>query len=176
MPTTISLRAQRPRLWRQLIRTARPYIGVAVCLLTGVISMPAADSKPGLDPAQKPATQQSMPLAPDGKTNSPTGADAACIVKSSDAGIVTKTGAAGSAQENADQGMSNATSEAPRREDMTLPATSKEEWDNDQIHLSVETQSKEESRSEKSKTSNAGSDLKCTPHETAPKPEPAIKN
>ena len=51
---------------------------------------------------------------------------------------------------------------------MTLPAPSRDEWDNDQIHLSVETKSREESRSEKSKTSHAGSDLKCTPQEAAP--------
>ncbi len=149
---------------------------MAACLLT-TVTMPAADdSMLGRDQAQRPAVQQNIPVAPDAKTNITNGADSACIVKSGDAVIVTKTGVTGSAEENADQGMSKASSEAPRREDMTLPAPSGDEWDNDQIHLSVETKSREESRSEKSKTSNAGSDLKCTPHEAAPKPEPAMKN
>lgn len=176
MPTTTSLRTQGSRVWRWLIRKGHPCIGVAACLLT-TVTMPAADdSMLGPGQAQKPAVQQSVPVAPDAKTNVTNGADSACIVKSGDAVIVTKTSVGGSAEEDADQGMSKVSSEAPRREDMTLPAPPRDELDNDQIHLSVETKSREESRSDKSKTSNAGSDLKCTPHEAAPKPEPAMKN
>lgn len=168
MPTKISLRTQGSRVWRWLIRKGHLCIGVAACLLTTVI-VPAAG-------AQRPAVQQSTPVAPDAKTNVTNGADSACIVKSGDATIVTKTGVTGSAEENADQGMSKASSGAPKREDLTLPAPSSDEWDNDHIHLGVETKSREESRSEKSKTSNAGSDLKCTRQEAAPKPEVAVKN
>jgi hypothetical protein len=176
MPTRISLRAQESRVWRWLIRKGHLCICLAACLLTTVIMSAADDSMLGRGQAQRPAVQQSMPVTPDAKTDTTNGADSACIVKSSDAAIVTKTGVTGSAEENAGQGMSKASSEAPRREDMTLPAPSRDEWDNEQIHLSLETKSREESRSEKSKTVNAGSDLKCTTQEATPKPEPAVKN
>ena len=176
MPTKISLRAPGPRVWRWLIRKGHLCIGAAACLFTIVIMPTAGNSMLGRGQAQRPAVQQSMPVAPDAKTNNTNGADSACIVKSDDAVIVTKTGVTNSAEENADSGMSKASSEAPKPEDMTLPAPSGDKWDNDQIHLGVETKSKEESRSEKSKPPNAGSDLKCTPQEAAPKPEPAVKN
>lgn len=176
MPTRISLRAQGSRVWRWLIRKGHLCIGLAACLLATVIVSAADDSMLGRGQAQRPAVQESVPVAPDAKTSTTNGADSACIVKSGDAAITTKTGVTGSAEENAGQGVSKASSEDPRREDMTLPAPSRDEWDNDQIHLSVETKSREESRSEKSKTSHAGPDLKCTPQEAAPKPEPAVKN
>ncbi len=168
MPTKVNLRAHGSRVWRGLVRKGHLFIGVAACLLTTVI-VPAAG-------AQRPGVQQNTPVAQDAKTNVTNGADSACIVKSGDTAIVTKTGVTGSAEENADQGMSKASSGTPKREDLTLPEPSREEWDNDQIHLSVETKSREESRSEKSKPSNAGSDLKCTPQEAAPRPEAAVKN
>ena len=177
MPTRIRLRAQESRVWRWLIRKGHLCICLAACLLTTVIMSAADDSMLGRGQAQRPAVQESVPVAPDAKTSTTNGADSACIVKSGDAAITTKTGVTGSAEENAGQGVSKASSEDPRREDMTLPAPpSRDEWDNDQIHLSVETKSREESRSEKSKTVNAGSDLKCTTQEATPKPEPAVKN
>src|ERR1035437_381640 len=168
----------RMRVWRFLSWDRQVRVVVAAWLLTSCILMHAQDSKPAQEHAQTPAAQQNVPMAKDGKTQIANGADSAsCKIKSDDPAIVTNTGEAALPGRSDDQErMNKASNKASSGESLTLEAPSREEWTKDQIHLGAETTLREESRSDKSENSRAGSDLKCTPHEATPKTEPAMPN
>jgi hypothetical protein len=162
------------RLWLLIIRDGHVRIVIAAWLLTTCISMHAQDSKLAPEDAQKHAAQLNVPPVKDGKTKIADGADpASCVIKSDDPGIVTKTGEAASPTESDDHDrMTKASNEASSGDNLSLqPAP--EEWGRDRIHLAVETNLRQESRSEKSET-GAASDLKCTPHEGASNTEAHI--
>jgi hypothetical protein len=165
------------RLWR-LGWGGHIRLVVAACVLTTFISMHAEESKPTREHTATTTGQQKRPAAKDDKTKVPNGIDSAsCTISSGHPAIVTKTGEAAVPRESDEQDrMSNANYKAPSGENLTLKDSSREEWGKDQIHFGAGTSLREESRSETSEDSNAGSDLKCTPHEAAPKTEPAMPN
>src|SRR5260370_6667310 len=156
--------------WRLLICDGRVLAVVAVWLLTNCVAMHAEDSKPD-EHVRTPAAQQNLPTAKtaekDEKTETANGVDSpSCKIKSDDPAIATSTGEAALPAENNDQElMSKASHNAPARENLTLPAPSREERTKDQIHLGAETTLREESRTDKYENSKTGSDLQCPPHE-----------
>ena len=137
--------------------------------------MHAQDSTPAHEPARTRVAQKNVAKAKDGETKIANEADPAlCVIKSDDAGIVTKTGEALPKESDGRDRMTRVTNEAMSGENLSLQPA-REEWVRDQIHLGAETNLREESRSEKSESS-AGSDLKCTPHEGTSNPQPALPN
>lgn len=163
------------RRWRLLIWDGWVLAVVAAWLITSCVSIYAEDSKPDEHP-QTSAVQQNVPTTKDRKTkNANAAVSATCKIRSDDPAIVTHTGEAASRGENDGQEqMSKASNKASSAQSLTLQAPSREESTKDEINLSAKTTSREESRSDKSENSRAGSDLKCTPHEAAPKTESSI--
>jgi hypothetical protein len=164
------------RFGRRLIWNGPALIVIVVVgLLTSGFSVRAEDSKSAREHSQTPA-QQNEPVAKDEKATIANSPDAtSCVVKSNN--LATKTGNAPSPGEGDNrERMSTASGEAAFGETVTLQASPKAEWGRDQIHLDAETDSRDESGREKSENSSAGSDLKCTLHEAAPKTEPAQRN
>ena len=176
MRTKVRPTAQRcKRLSPFIIRNWHVCIVVTAWLLTTCISMHAQDSTPAREHARTRAPQKNVPNPKHGETKIANEADPAlCVIKSDDAGIATKAGEASPKEGDGRNGMSNENNEATSGENLSLQPA-QPEWGKDQIHLSVETNLREESRREKSE-SGAGSELKCTPHEGTAKPEPAIPN
>jgi hypothetical protein len=165
------------RLWR-LGWGGHIRLVVAACALSTLISMHAEESKPTREHTATATGQQNLPAAKDEKTKVPNGIDSAsCTISSGHPAIVTKTGEAAVPRESDEQDrMSKANYKAPSGDKLALPDPSRQEWGKDQIHFGAGTSLRDESRSETSEDSNAGSDLKCTPHEAAPKTEPAMPN
>jgi hypothetical protein len=149
---------------------------VAAWLFACCIPVHAEDSKPP-DHIQTPAAQQRVTTAKDGKATITNGSDAACTTKPDGPVMRPDTGEAASSAEKGDQErMSRASDKSSARESLTLQAPSQEDWTKDQIHLSTETTLGEESRRDKSDDLKPGSELKCTPHEAAPKTELVTPN
>jgi hypothetical protein len=149
----------------------------AAWLLASCAPLRAEGPKPD-EHAKMPVAHRNVPTIKDGKKEMANGAaSAACKIKADDHALVTNTGEAPSPKENDDQEqMSKTSNNASSGESLTLLPPVREDWTKDQIKLDRETNSQEESRSGKSEHSQAGSDLKCTPHEAVPKPEPTMPN
>lgn len=163
--------------WRLLIWEAWVLLGVAAWLLASCVPLRAEGPKPD-EHAKMPVAQQNVPTIKDGKKERANGAaSAACKIKADDHALVTNMGEAASPKENDDQGqMSKTSNNASSGESLTLLPPVREDWTKDEIKLGTEANSQEQSRSGESEHSRAGSDLKCTSHESAPKPEPSMPN
>jgi len=163
--------------WRLLIRDAWVLLVGAAWLLASCVPLRAEGPKPD-EHAKMPVAHQNVPTIKDGKKEMANGAaSAACKIKADDHALVTNTGEPPSPKENDDQEqMSKTSNHASSGENLTLLPPVREDWTKDQIKLDTETNSQEESRSDKSVHSPAGSDLKCTPHGAVPKPEPTMPN
>lgn len=163
-------------LWRLFICVRHCRVVVAAWLFTCCVLVDAEDSKP-TDHTQTPAAQHRVTTPRDGKATTSNGSDAACKIKSDDPAVRTNTGAAAlPAERDGQERMSRASDKPASGESLTLQAPSREDWTKDQIHLTTETTLGEASRRDKSDASTPGSDMKCTPHEAAPKTELATPN
>src|SRR5580704_12463115 len=161
---------------RLLICDAWVLLVGAAWLLASSVPLRAEGPKPD-EHAKMPVAPQNVPTIKDGKKEMANGAaSAACKIKADDHALVTNTGEAPSPKENDDQEQMSKTSNNASGESLTLLPPVREDWTKDQIKLNTETNSQEEPRSSKSEHSQARSDLKCTPHESVPKPEPTMPN
>lgn len=161
-----------------LIWDGRVLAMVAAWLLTGCVSMHAADSKPD-EHAHTPAAHRNVPTANEGKTRTANGADSAsCKIRSEDPTTAANTAlpAENNDQNNDQERMSKVSNGASSGESLTLQAPSRKEWTEERIHLGAETTLREEPLNDQHEHSRAGSDPKCTPHEAATKNEPAMSN
>jgi hypothetical protein len=146
---------------------------LAAWLAVTCLAMHAQDSKLASKPSQKTAAHQSGATVKDTETTVVDGADPAfCIIKSDDIGVTTKTDDPARSKVSDEQDQTTKVAQKAAGEDLSLRPL-REEWGKDGIHLSVETNLKQESRSDKSE-SNAASDLKCTPQEEVSNAEPSI--
>ena len=162
-------------MWRLLIWLGHCLVVVAVSLLTFCVPVHAEDSKP-TDRTQTPAAKQKVLTAKDGKGTTANSPDAACKIRSDDPAVRTNTGEGALPAERNDQERMSRASDKPSSGENLILQTPREDWTKDQTPLSTETTLGDESRRDKSDGSKTGSELKCTPHEAAPKTELATPN
>lgn len=163
---------------RFTMRSGHARIVVAFWVLVTCVSIHAQDSKPTSKDSPTDPGQNSVADAKDGKTKVGNEGDRAlCAMKSDDPGMATKTGELTATKESDDENrISETSNKAAAGENLSLQS-SHGEWGKEQIDLGKETNSREESRSDKDKSdTSAGSDLKCTPHEGIPSTERALPN